>query len=823
MRGGLNSRPAWAAAFLVVALALLAPAAHAAGGNPGNGEQPWAAAEQIRTSLFDARSELLLGDGAAERSAARAREAIAGTLERDLSRFAPAELRDLRGALDGADRAIAATDPVALATAYGTAVAALRRGAYEVTLAQTERDDPRSARQWLLIRDFRQATRFTRPGVDATTALDALEAGDLSPADAATQIRKDLLDAYQSRLVEYLDEAATESERGYEPAVAESLAVAAGYWGMLAPEYREQRGAAERERADAVFAALPGYASTPKQVPAAVEDAEGLLNHFTAAPFTPEEQARRAQQLIRFVDLIPVEYDHGVSGTEVTTPFEITEGIAFVDAAQSALNDLSPELEKLDPEGLADLEAALDETAAYLDDANEGGTVVPIETIEDVHDRTSSLIDQSFPAEWKESSDEADYDLIQISLDQMEAAVSAGQPQTAEQARLTAYAFFEFGPEIKLKAFDPGLTTEIEGLMWYGARGFDGLASQIANDAGAREIRTTRLELDEALEDAQAKTGEGESATTVITNSALIVFREGLEAILIIAAITASMIGTKRELRRPILRGALLAVPASIALFFVAILILDSLSQYGEKLEAVVGIVAICVLLLVLNWFFHKVYWTEWIKGHRERSKELLAEGVGAAGAAAGTITGLYLLGFTSVFREGFETVLFLQSLQLSSGTGIVLGGVTLGLLATAVVGYATFALERKLPYKRLLIVTGVLIALVLIVLVGNTVRTLQGVGWLPITPLDVEFPLWMGTWLGIFPTVESLVAQAGAFAFVIGSYFAAEWVRKRNVRKAAEEWMRRQDEERAAAGERPEPVAATSAGGGPPSSSYTQ
>lgn len=823
MRGGLNSRPAWAAAFLVVALALLAPAAHAAGGNPGNGEQPWAAAEQIRTSLFDARSELLLGDGAAERSAARAREAIAGTLERDLSRFAPAELRDLRGALDGADRAIAATDPVALATAYGTAVAALRRGAYEVTLAQTERDDPRSARQWLLIRDFRQATRFTRPGVDATTALDALEAGDLSPADAATQIRKDLLDAYQSRLVEYLDEAATESERGYEPAVAESLAVAAGYWGMLAPEYREQRGAADRERADAVFAALPGYASTPKQVPAAVEDAEGLLNHFTAAPFTPEEQARRAQQLIRFIDLIPVEYDHGVSGTEVTTPFEITEGIAFVDAAQSALNDLSPELEKLDPEGLADLEAALDETAAYLDDANEGGTVVPIETIEDVHDRTSSLIDQSFPAEWKESSDEADYDLIQISLDQMEAAVSAGQPQTAEQARLTAYAFFEFGPEIKLKAFDPGLTTEIEGLMWYGARGFDGLASQIANDAGAREIRTTRLELDEALEDAQAKTGEGESATTVITNSALIVFREGLEAILIIAAITASMIGTKRELRRPILRGALLAVPASIALFFVAILILDSLSQYGEKLEAVVGIVAICVLLLVLNWFFHKVYWTEWIKGHRERSKELLAEGVGAAGAAAGTITGLYLLGFTSVFREGFETVLFLQSLQLSSGTGIVLGGVTLGLLATAVVGYATFALERKLPYKRLLIVTGVLIALVLIVLVGNTVRTLQGVGWLPITPLDVEFPLWMGTWLGIFPTVESLVAQAGAFAFVIGSYFAAEWVRKRNVRKAAEEWMRRQDEERAAAGERPEPVAATSAGGGPPSSSYTQ
>ncbi|MCB0876319.1 MAG: FTR1 family protein [Solirubrobacterales bacterium] len=804
-----------AATAIVAAFALFAPGgAVAAAEGAGADEKPWSAAEEIRTSLFDARTELLLDGNEAEQSVSRAENALGASFEADLARFAPAELRKLRGAIDAAELAVADGDAVALATAYGTAVGALRNGAYEVTIAYAERGRAAEGRGWLLIRDFRQATRYTRPGVDATTALDSLQTGDLSPAEAVTQIRKDLLDAYQSRLIEYLDEAATESERGYEPAVAESLAIAAGYWGMLAPEYEEQRGAAERERADSAFAALPATAATPARVPDAVAEAEALLNHFTAAPFTPEEQARRAQQLIRFVDLIPVEYDHGVSGTEVTTPFEITEGIAFVDAAQSALNDLSPELEKLDPEGLTELESVLDETAGYLDDANEGGTVVPLETIEDAHDRSTALIDETFPEAWKKSSDEADYDLIQISLDQMEAAVAAGQPQTAEQARLTAYAFFEFGPEIKLKAFDPGLTTEVEGLMWYGARGFDGLASQIADEAGVREIRTTRLELDEALEDARAKTGEGESAGTVITNSALIVFREGLEAILIIAAITASMIGAKRELRRPILRGALLAVPASIALFFVAILILDSLSQYGEKLEAIVGLIAIGVLLLVLNWFFHKVYWTEWIKGHRERSKELMAEGVGAAaGAAAGTITGLYLLGFTSVFREGFETVLFLQSLQLSSGTGIVLGGVTLGLLATAIVGYATFALERKLPYKRLLIVTGVLIALVLIVLVGNTIRTLQGVGWLPITPLDIEFPLWMGTWLGLFPTVESLVAQAVAFAFVVGSYFAAEWVRKRNLRRAAEEWMRRQDEE-AEAPEAGEPDRVPIAGG---------
>ncbi len=171
--------------------------------------------------------------------------------------------------------------------------------------------------------------------------------------------------------------------------------------------------------------------------------------------------------------------------------------------------------------------------------------------------------------------------------------------------------------------------------------------------------------------------------------------------------------------------------------------------------------------------------------------------------AAGATVFGLYMLGFTSVFREGFETVLFLQALQLEAGTGIVLAGVGLGLVGVAAVGAVTFKLEQRLPYKKMLIVTGVLISLVLVVMVGNTMRTLQGVGWISITPIDIDVPLWMGTWLGIFPTWETIGAQIAAFAFVIGSYFAAEWVRKRNVRKAiaeAEEQFPTDDEIPAAA-----------------------
>ena len=101
------------------------------------------------------------------------------------------------------------------------------------------------------------------------------------------------------------------------------------------------------------------------------------------------------------------------------------------------------------------------------------------------------------PPKWTEETDESDYDLIALTLDRMEAAAGAGQYRQAEQARLEAYAFFEFGPERRLRSFDQGLALDIEGLIWFGAAGQDGLAKQIAQRAPRREIRETRLALDQ--------------------------------------------------------------------------------------------------------------------------------------------------------------------------------------------------------------------------------------------------------------------------------------------------------------------------------------
>jgi high-affinity iron transporter len=149
----------------------------------------------------------------------------------------------------------------------------------------------------------------------------------------------------------------------------------------------------------------------------------------------------------------------------------------------------------------------------------------------------------------------------------------------------------------------------------------------------------------------------------------------------------------------------------------------------------------------------------------------------------AGQTLGLVLLGFSSVFREGAETVLFLQSLVLDAGTWIVIQGTVLGLIATAIVGVLTLVLQAKLPHKKMLIATGVMIAFVLVTMVRGTVHTLQLVGWLPIHPIPGlgQMPYWLGTWFGLFPSWEGVVTQALALTFVFGSYYLAEHAQYRS------------------------------------------
>ena len=269
------------------------------------------------------------------------------------------------------------------------------------------------------------------------------------------------------------------------------------------------------------------------------------------------------------------------------------------------------------------------------------------------------------------------------------------------------------------------------------------------------------------------------SKTVAALDIGVLVFREGLECILVLAAITASMTGPKRAHRKPVAIGAGVAFLATLITWVIAVRIVDSLSDNMRALDlqAATGLLAVVVLLIITNWFFHKIYWGGWIRAHNRRRKHLLENGHGSEVAKRSLLWGLILLGFTSLYREGFEVVLFLQTYHLRFGSGVVLQGALLGIALSAIVAVLTFVLQQKLPYRKMLITTGILLGVVLLVMVGEQAQEMQLAHWISTTPIAALVPViprWVGLWFSVFPTYETLIAQGIAAVLVVGSYYAA-------------------------------------------------
>lgn len=270
----------------------------------------------------------------------------------------------------------------------------------------------------------------------------------------------------------------------------------------------------------------------------------------------------------------------------------------------------------------------------------------------------------------------------------------------------------------------------------------------------------------------------GSPAMSQALDIAVLVFREGLECILVLAAITASMKGSTGSYQRPVAAGAALAFAATLVTWFGAVGMVDALSDRLPALDvqAGTGLLAVVVLLVVMNWFFHKVYWTGWISMHNRRKRTLMSNAGTAEQKARRVVFGLGVLGFTSLYREGFEVVLFLQSYRLRMGGGVVLAGVAMGLVLTAIVAVLTFIAHRKLPYRKMLVFTGFMLGVVLLVMVGEQAQEMQFAHWIPTTTIAwlEHIPAWLGLWFSVFPTVETIAAQALAAVIVLGSYFIA-------------------------------------------------
>jgi high-affinity iron transporter len=268
------------------------------------------------------------------------------------------------------------------------------------------------------------------------------------------------------------------------------------------------------------------------------------------------------------------------------------------------------------------------------------------------------------------------------------------------------------------------------------------------------------------------------SPTAAFLDIGVLVFREGLECILVLAAITASMTGSKQPYRRPVALGTGIAFVATLITWFIAVRIVGQLSESipALHLQAATGLLAVIVLLVIMNWFFHKIYWGGWIRAHNRRRKVLLANSA-AKIRRARLQWGLILLGFTSLYREGFEVVLFLQSYNLRLGGDVVLKGAVLGIPLSGMVAILTFFLQQRLQYRKMLITTGILLGIVLLVMVGEQAQEMQLAHWIPTTQigwLANYIPAWVSMWFAVFPTYGTMVAQLLAAILVVGSYYVA-------------------------------------------------
>jgi high-affinity iron transporter len=158
---------------------------------------------------------------------------------------------------------------------------------------------------------------------------------------------------------------------------------------------------------------------------------------------------------------------------------------------------------------------------------------------------------------------------------------------------------------------------------------------------------------------------------------------------------------------------------------------------------------------------------------------------------AAGTTAAFVGLGFTAVFREGFETVLFYQALALFA-EGLILW-VVLGAVAAAValggVGYAILRLGKRLPLKPMLVAGAGVLLLMSVAFVGNAIRSLQDADLLTATPVaHPRLPVFLAELTGIHPTSQGLVVQAALLGvYAVGAAYVFAWQPARRRRQVAE------------------------------------
>ena len=357
-----------------------------------------------------------------------------------------------------------------------------------------------------------------------------------------------------------------------------------------------------------------------------------------------------------------------------------------------------------------------------------------------------------FRADATAAADTRVFTQVRAQIDSVYALARVGDTSASTRA-FDAYMTFE-QVERSVRAKNPGLAADLEA-------GFASLRTRVAGGATGAELDRIRRQLDADLENAERTLADQPSAVNLFVQSFVILLREGFEAILLVGALMtflAKMGAAHRK--RDIHIGVGAAAAASLLTAFALETIFHLTSAKREALEGLTMALATVVLFYVSYWLLSKMEVAKWNHFVKSKVQDALTSGSGLALASAA---------FLAVYREGFETVLFYKALFVTGGspaaTMPILAGILLGSVIMVLVYLAINRFGLRLPLKPFFGVTSGFLYYMAFVFAGKAVAELQEGGMIP-TTIVVGAPRVPA--LGIYPTVESLLAQGVLVALLI-------------------------------------------------------
>lgn len=753
-------------AATLVALCLSLPQLALPAEVPLAAEVPWQAADvmrmqgaQLQRLLFRPADPVRLDH--AIRQAAEIQHAWRAGLRDAYLATDPAAAEGVDRIVEDLAEAVADWDAVSLARSRARLWTVLTGGAMRGVLKSLEKGAVDRAAAWHNIRDYSRSSRETA----AAIALRELQAGRFDSVQARRVIEAELLGVEAGELRRALSEARGHIADKHPVQLAGTVARADSLYWLLQDNIAARLGPEVNADLRGIFQAV---SLTPDTVTEDLDRllamAEERLATYSPVSLEPQELARRAQVLIRFLGLVPVEYEKGVHDGVVTIPFEYFEANLFRDRAEMLLGDLGADLSAREPETFERLTLLLARLRQRIDAIGDEREVRQL-----THE-ARDLVLSAYSSLEMSSGPTASLLMLPDLLDELLIVATAGDWADAEMKRLEAYALFDPDVEQHLMPRDPALAMQMESAFWEGSTAIPGLGRAIAEKVPENTLRQSIQALKSDIALAGSILATRPTALSAFLQSLAILVREGLEAVLVLACMVgvlkagdAAVAATgvqARTWRMPVIVGVLSALVASFALWFAVGRLFAMSTLERELLEGLCALTAAAVLLYVTHWVFRKAYVTDWIA--EIRRKTTTAFMAGSAGEQRPAFVTLFLLAFFVVFREGFETVLFYEALLIDAPGLPVLAGLVSGTLIAVLVGYLILRLERRLPVALFFRLTGILLALLCLMLVGSGVRGLQTAALLPATPVG-WFPSapWLQIYLGLYPVAEALAAQA--------------------------------------------------------------